>query len=356
MSFSELNSVEYFIIQQLSGINLNADDTVSEPQAVYGLQWHYLPASALLREQAEILVESELKKALIRINPHIAQQPDRADEVIYKLRTILLSVNSIGLVRANEEFSKWMKGEMTMPFGENYSHVSVRLIDFDNLNNNHYQIVNQLHVRNRETKIPDIVLFINGIPVVVGEAKTPVRPAVSWLDGAHEIREVYENTVPSLFVPNILNFATDGKNFYYGAVRTPLEYWSPWRIEDNSDEFSKLLGLHEVGKQIKHLLHSKTLLDIFYHFSIFTTNKRRQRIKIICRYQQYEGANLIVERVKDNKVKKGLIWHFQGSGKSLLMLFAAQKLRREPALKSPTVIIVVDRIDLDTQIAGTFNA
>ncbi|KAA6343146.1 Type I restriction enzyme EcoR124II R protein [termite gut metagenome] len=356
MSFNELNSVEHFIIQQLSGVNLNAGNIAAEPLAPYGLQWHYLPASALLREQTEVLVESELKKALIRINPFIAQQPDRADEVIYKLRTILLSVNSMGLVRANEEFSKWMKGEMTMPFGENYSHVSVRLIDFDNLNNNHYQIVNQLHVRNRETKIPDIVLFINGIPVVVGEAKTPVRPAVSWLDGAHEIHEVYENTVPSLFVPNILNFATDGKDFYYGAVRTPLEYWSPWRIEDNSDEFSKLLGLHEVSKQIKHLLHSKTLLDIFYHFSIFTTNKRRQRIKIICRYQQYEGANLIVERVKDNKVKKGLIWHFQGSGKSLLMLFAAQKLRREPALKSPTVIIVVDRIDLDTQIAGTFNA
>ncbi|KAA6332776.1 Type I restriction enzyme EcoR124II R protein, partial [termite gut metagenome] len=114
MSFNELNSVEYFIIQQLSGVSLNAGDVVSEPQATYGLQWHYLPASSLLREQTEVLVESELKKALIRINPFIAQQPDRADEVIYKLRTILLSVNSMGLVRANEEFSKWMKGEMTM--------------------------------------------------------------------------------------------------------------------------------------------------------------------------------------------------------------------------------------------------
>ncbi|MDR0348027.1 MAG: HsdR family type I site-specific deoxyribonuclease [Tannerella sp.] len=356
MSFNELNSVEYFIIKQLSGVNLNSSNRVAESHASYGLQWQYLSATLLMREQTEILVENELKQALIRINPEIAAQPDRADEVIYKLRTILLSVNSIGLVRANEEFSRWMRGDMTMPFGENYSHVTVRLIDFDNLNNNCYQIVNQLHVRNRETKIPDIILFINGIPVVIGETKTPVRPSVSWLDGAHEIREVYENAVPALFVPNILNFACDGKDFYYSAVRTPLEYWSPWRIDDDSDELLKLVGLNEIGKQIKNLLRPKVLLDIFRHFSIFTTNKQRQRIKIICRYQQYEGANRIVERVKENKLKKGLIWHFQGSGKSLLMLFAAQKLRREQALKSPTVIIVVDRIDLDTQISGTFNA
>jgi type I restriction enzyme R subunit len=356
MPFNELNSVEHFIIERLSGVNLNERDSVREAVTSYGLQWEYLPAAEMLREQTEILVESELKQALVRINPEIAAQHDRADEVIYKLRTILLSVGSIGLVRANEEFSKWMRGDMTMPFGENYSHAPVRLIDFDDLNNNRYQMSNQLHVRNRETKIPDIILFVNGIPVVVGEAKTPVRPAVSWLDGAHEIREVYENAVPALFVPNILSFACDGREFYYGAVRTPLEYWAPWRIDDDSDELSKLVGLNEIGKQMKNLLHPKTLLDIFRHFSIFTTNRQRQRIKIICRYQQYEGANRIVERVKENKVKKGLIWHFQGSGKSLLMLFAAQKLRREPALKSPTVIIVVDRIDLDAQIAGTFNA
>ncbi|MDR2384608.1 MAG: HsdR family type I site-specific deoxyribonuclease [Tannerella sp.] len=356
MSFNEQNSVEYFIIQQLSGINLNRPGIAAEPQSSYGLQWQYLPATSLLREQTEILLENELKKALIRINPDIAPQPDRADEVIYKLRTILLSVGSIGLVRANEEFSKWMKGEMTAPFGENYSHVSVRLIDFDNLRNNSYQIVNQLHVRNRETKIPDIVLFVNGMPVVVGEAKTPVRPAVSWLDGAHEIHGIYENTIPALFVPNILNFACDGKTFYYGAVRTPPEYWSPWRREEHTDHLSEWAGLQDTGAQMKDLLHPKILLDVFRYFSIFTTNKRRQRIKIVCRYQQYEGANRIVKRVKENKVKKGLIWHFQGSGKSLLMLFAAQKLRRESALRNPTVIIVVDRVDLDTQIAGIFNA
>ena len=247
MPFTELNSVERFIIQQLSGVALN-NHTVADPQASYGIQWQYLLASELLREHSEVLVESELKKALVRLNPDIAAQPDCADEVIYKLRSILLTVNSVGLVRANEEFSKWMKGDMTMPFGENYSHETIRLIDFEDLNNNFYQIVNQFHIRNRETKIPDIVLLINGLPVVIGEAKTPVRPAVSWMDGAYEIHNVYENTVPALFVPNLFSFATDGKELFYGAVRTPLEFWCPWRIEDENDTLYQLMGLGEVGK------------------------------------------------------------------------------------------------------------
>ena len=98
------------------------------------------------------------------------------------------------------------------------------------------------------------------------------------------------------------------------------------------------------------------VLDLLANFTVFATDTKKRRIKIICRYQQYEGANQIVERVVAGHPKKGLIWHFQGSGKSLLMVFAAQKLRLHPALRNPTVLIVVDRIDLDTQITGTFNA
>ena len=92
------------------------------------------------------------------------------------------------------------------------------------------------------------------------------------------------------------------------------------------------------------------------NFTSYATHKGKQRIKIVARYQQYEGANKLVERVVAGQPKKGLIWHFQGSGKSLLMLFAARKLRLHPALKNPTVVIVVDRVDLDSQISSTFYA
>lgn len=356
MAFTELNAVEHYIIHQLTGVNLN-DSTVSESALLpYSGRWQFQTADQLGRGINEVLVESHVKQALVRLNPEIAANPDLADEVIYKLRAILISVNQIGLVKANEEFFKWLTGEKTMPFGENNRHVPVRLLDFDNFTNNQYVVTQQFRVHHRETKIPDVVLLINGIPLVVGEAKTPIRPSVSWLDGAHEIHDIYENAVPQLFVPNILSFATEGKELFYGAVRCPLEFWAPWRLENDEEQIAKSLGLGEVGKELNDLLKPSRLLDIMRNFSLFTTNKKKQRIKIIPRFQQYEGANKIVDRVTEGKVKKGLIWHFQGSGKSLLMVFAAQKLRRAPALKSPTVIVLVDRTDLDTQISGTFNA
>ncbi|MBL7906155.1 MAG: HsdR family type I site-specific deoxyribonuclease [Bacteroidales bacterium] len=355
MSFTELNSVENYIIHQLTGVNLN-QNAVAELNATYGSLWKYKSAEALNRGVNEVLDEAELKAALIRLNPEISNRHELADEVIYKLRAILISVSQMGLVKANEEFFKWMSGDKTMPFGENNRHVPVRLIDFEVITNNTFMLTNQYRIHHRETKIPDIVLLINGIPVIIGEAKTPIRPSVSWLDGAHEIHDVYENAVPQLFVPNILSFATEGKELYYGAIRCPLELWAPWRIESDEDALAKRLGLGEIGKELSDLLNPQRLLDILQSFSLFASNKKKQRIKIICRFQQYEGANLIVRRVKEGLIKKGLIWHFQGSGKSLLMVFAAQKLRRDPELRSPTVIVLVDRTDLDTQITGTFNA
>jgi len=356
MAFTELNSVEHYIINQLTGVNLNLGQVAEKPMQPYGAEWQFQSPEQLGRGVNEVMVESQVKEALVRLNPEIQAKPELADEVIYKLRAILISVNQIGLVKANEEFFLWLTGEKTMPFGENNRHVPVRLIDFENLSNNQYVITNQYRIHHRETKIPDIVMMINGIPVVVGEAKTPIRSSISWLDGAHEVHNIYENAVPQLFAPNILSFATEGKELFYGAIRCPLEFWAPWRLEDDDDAVSKSLGLGEVGKELNDLLKPARLLDIMRNFSLFTSNKKKQRMKVIPRFQQYEGANKIVQRVIEGKVKKGLIWHFQGSGKSLLMVFAAQKLRREAALKSPTVIVLVDRTDLDTQISGTFNA
>ena len=355
MAFNELNSVEHYIIHQLSGVNLNSSVPQDAP-AAYGLQWQYKSPSELNRSVNEVMLENDLKEALIRLNPEINARPELADEVIYKLRAILILVNQEGLVRTNEEFFKWLSGDKTMPFGENNRHVPIRIFDFEKPTLNTYIVTNQYRIHHRETKIPDIVLFINGIPVVVGEAKTPIRPSVSWLDGAFEIHEVYENAVPQLFVPNILSFATEGKALYYGSIRCPLDFWAPWRLEDEDETLARRLGLGEIGKEMADLLNPIRLLDILQNFSLFTTNKKKQRSKVIPRFQQYEGANKIVERVIDGRIKKGLIWHFQGSGKSLLMVFAAQKLRRVAALKSPTVIVLVDRTDLDTQISGTFNA
>lgn len=132
----------------------------------------------------------------------------------------------------------------------------------------------------------------------------------------------------------------------------PIGLWGPWHTPFHKTEGS----LIDVKMSVEDMITPAKVVDIFQFFTIFATDKKYQKYKIICRYQQYEGANLLVDRVKAGYPKQGLIWHFQGSGKSLLMVFAAQKLRMIPELKNPTVVIVDDRIDLETQITATFNA
>lgn len=334
--FNEENTVERLVLDTLSGAG-----------------WRFMAADDVPRQHDNVLVESMVREALIRLNPEIRQQPERADEVLYNLRILLFSVQGEGLVRANELFAAWLRGEKSMPFGENGEHTPVRLLDFDNLANNEYVITSQWVYPVREGgRRFDIVLLINGIPLVIGEAKSPVRPAVSWLDGASDIHNGYEQSVPQMFVPNVFSFATEGKCYRYGSVRMPVGMWGPWHEGDDRSEGS----LAHVQRAVRAMLRPRVILDILQNFTLFATDKKHRRIKIICRYQQYEAVNLIVARVIAGKPRKGLIWHFQGSGKSLLMVFAAQKLRMHEALGNPTVMIVVDRIDLDTQITATFSA
>lgn len=352
--FNEENTVEQLLIDALC--KLDAPTLPDDLFAYYSGSikcWRFVAPEGVPRAFDQVLVEPWLHDALLRLNPEIAAQPDRADTVFYHLKAILMSVQGDGLVRCNELFAQWLRGEKSMPFGENNEHTPVRLIDFENLSNNDYVVTNQWVYPTKEGgRRLDVVLLVNGIPLVIGEAKTPVRPAVTWVDGASDIHNGYEKSVPQLFVPNVFSFATEGKCFRYGSVRMPLELWGPWHDPENKSEGTLL----DVQRSARSMLQPHIILDLLQNFTLFGTDKKHRRIKIIARYQQYEGANLIIERVVAGRPKKGLIWHFQGSGKSLLMVFAAQKLRMHPKLGNPTIIIVVDRIDLDTQITATFNA
>jgi type I restriction enzyme R subunit len=357
MTFNESNTVEALIRDLLCG-GLTQYTAVGPGLArrnrkISGLGWHFLSAANLPRKPHEVLVEDHLSEALIRLNPSIAAQPDRVDDVLCRLRAIVMTVRDTGLVKANEELAAWLLGERSMPFGENGEHVTIRLIDFDDLEQNQFVVTQQFIVRaGKMEKRADLVLLVNGIPLVVIEAKTPVRASESWLDGALQIHEDYERTVPELFVPNVFSVATDGKEYRYGAVRMPVELWGPWRLEEEDE----LPAMAHVEKAVHSMLRPSVVLDLLSGFTAYATHKGKQRIKIIARYQQVEGVNRIVDRVVAGQPRKGLLWHFQGSGKSLLMLFAARKLRLHPALKNPTVLVVVDRIDLDSQISGTFYA
>jgi type I restriction enzyme R subunit len=332
LTFTEQNSVENYIRDLL-----------------VHLGWKFIPSNELQRQDSEVLVEELIKEALIKLNPEIKEDPIKAEEILYRLRAIILSVRGVGLVKTNEEFTKWLQNEKTMPFGERGEHVSIKLIDYENPRNNQFIVTTQFKFTTNQSRRADLVLIVNGIPLVIGEAKTPVRPAISWYDGAVQLEE-YQRSIPQLFVPNVFMFATEGKTYRAGAVKLPLEKWQPWKTTTDSSH------LNEVRKAVELMLRPEAVLDISKNFTVFSNEKGGQKIKVLCRYQQYEATKQIVERVLEGKIKKGLIWHFQGSGKSILMVYAAQQLRKEPKLKSPTVLVVVDRIDLNSQIGATFYA
>lgn len=337
----------------------NEDNTV-EQLFIASLKkngWKYIPAHELPRDCSDVIVEPMVKDALIRLNPEIADDPSRADEVIYKLRAMLQPFPSDNLVAQNEAFKKKLFEENSYPFGEDGRSTSISFFGTmtkEELAKNEYVVTNQweypVESKNGGKRL-DLVLLVNGFPVAIGELKTPVRNAISWLDGAQDIAD-YEKSIPEMFVPNVFNFASEGKCYRYGSVKMPLTKWGPWHTPYHKAEGN----LADVRISIEDMLTPEKVMDIMQFFTLFSTDKKHRKIKIICRYQQYEAANLIVERVKENKIKQGLIWHFQGSGKSLLMVFAAQKLRMIPELQNPTVVIVDDRIDLETQITGDFNA
>jgi type I restriction enzyme R subunit len=188
MTFTESNTVESMLIDLLTGRPPVAGPLTRDEQASYvtvgrsrrGVGWHYVAPAFLPRQPQDVMIEDYVRAALIRLNPSIAAQPERADEVIHKLRAIVLAVRADGLIRANEEFTAWLRGDRSMPFGPNHEHVTVRLIDFADLDANQYVATTQLTFRAgpAERRV-DIALFVNGFPLVIVEAKTPVRAAVS---------------------------------------------------------------------------------------------------------------------------------------------------------------------------------
>ena len=316
--------------------------------------WEYIPAENLPRNYSDVMVEPMVRDALIRLNPEIAANPSYADEVIIKLRPLFMQAKSSDLVTINEEFKNRIFEKNSFPFGKNHSFVPVKYFGMgskEEMAKNRYVVTNQwVYPYIEGGKRLDIVLLINGFPVVIGEIKTATREAISWVDGAEDIL-AYEKSIPGMFVSNIFNFASEGKRFRYGSINASVTHWGPWHVPEDKSEGT----VADVQRSISAMIKQETVLDIFRYFTIFSTDKKNRKIKIVCRYQQYEGANAIVERVIYGRPKKGLIWHFQGSGKSYLMVFAAQKLRMTAELNNATIIVVLDRVDLEKQIIATFS-
>ena len=370
MSFNEMNTIENALRDHLVGkpvtiqTGMVAEETAEYIASNRDLKWKYVHGENLVlygKQPQDVFVDTWLKETLCRLNKPLAANPDLADEVIHRLRGVLLEAGYSGLIRANEIFQDWLLGRVSMPLGKDGEHITIHLIDFDTPQNNHFVVSQQVQFTGTRDCYFDLVLYVNGLPLVVGEVKTPVRDAISWQDGAADFlggQKHYWENQKAFFVPNLLCFASEGKTFYYGAIGARFKNWAPWHSTEEREEIPQ--DMRTVLKSAERLLHPKTLLEILQSFVVFSTVKQGEgkpsfKIKILPRYPQYEAAKAIVERVKTQDARQGLIWHFQGSGKSLLMLFAAQMLKADPDLKNPTVVVVVDRVDLDSQINSVFN-
>lgn len=338
--FNEENTVEHMLIDSASKCG-----------------WSYVEPHNVPRLTDEVLVVEWLMEALLALNPIT---PDQAEQVIYKLRACITTGGAADdLVTANDKFRRLLFEENSYPFGDNGDNINIKFFSENpKVYKNRYVVTNQWEFPRKSKeggKRLDLVYVINGIPMVIGEAKTPVKASVTWADGASDILH-YQKSIPEMFVSNILTFASEGKDLQYAGIGCPIDKWGPWY----ADEERKKGTLAEVEHNYLSLMSPERLLDIYRYYTVFTGTSSGRKIKIVCRYQQYLGGEAIVQRVlntyKNGKgPRKGLIWHFQGSGKSWLMVFAAQKLRRQECLKAPTVVIVDDRIDLEDQITGDFT-
>ncbi|MFF3943828.1 type I restriction endonuclease subunit R [Streptomyces sp. NPDC001902] len=343
--FSEKDTVQAFVTDRLTAL----------PELAWVRQ-----GTQPDRAEQDVLVESELRDALVRLNPTISTDPELADEVLYRLTALIRSARGEGVVKANEDFRSWLLGEKSMPFGPDHEYVSIHLVDFDDPTRNRYHLSTEVvFCRGATRRRFDHVLWVNGIPLVVGEAKSATRAGITWADGVLQL-DGYQDDVPEFFVPNALCFAIDGRDLRYGSLRLPLHLWSPWWSPGLRKQYPEP-GPDYLRQAVDGLLSPSTLLDIIRNFTVYSTDDRHRKIKNICRYQQYEAGRRMADRAAaaahdPDAPRQGLVWHFQGSGKSLLMVFTAQALRTDPRTGAPTVLIVVDRLDLDTQITSTFGA
>jgi len=343
--------------------------TVEKPiiKALQKLGWDYIKPEQnkeLRNNATDFFIFPHLKKAILKLNENKGITEEHADAIINKLKRL----------NDNEEFYYWLKGERSFKPASDKKNVTISLIDFKTIANNDFTVTNQYtcpvtdHSTTNDKNIrPDIMLLVNGIPISLIECKVLSTDGSNVREGHKQLTR-YQEVCPDLFFPNVFNISTDGFKLKYGSTGSPYRYFAEWKdktgfpeeiledsafkayAEENKKEFNPF-----IDHQVWGLLNKKNFLDLIQNFVVFET-REGTTVKKIARYQQFRAVNKIVDRVIKGEMKTGLIWHTQGSGKSLTMLFTAWKLRKLTELNNPTVLIITDRIDLDNQIADTFDA
>jgi type I restriction enzyme R subunit len=306
----------------------------------------------------EIVLKDRLQQAINRLNPTIP-----ADAINQAQREIF-NIASSDLLNNNEIFHKYLTEGITVEYQKNGETRGepVNLIDWHNIDNNDFLVVNQFTViEDNHNRRPDLVIFINGLPLVVIELKNAVDEKAN-LRAAYNQLQTYKREIPSLFTYNALLVISDGLSARAGSLTADFNRFSAWKTPTGENHINELEIL------TTGLLNKQTLLDLIRHFTVFEKTRSEDlntgivsitTIKKIAAYHQYYAVNKAVESIikassQTGDRKGGVIWHTQGSGKSLSMVFLAGKLVLDPNLNNPTVVMLTDRNDLDDQLFDTF--
>jgi len=323
------------------------------------LGYHYLNGADISpdghsqeREYNEVVLKSRLQNAIALINPTVP-----ADAQEEALRKVLRS-DSPNLFHNNYQFHKYLTDGVDIEYrkGDRIAGDKVWLVDYENPENNEFLVINQFTIiEGSVNKRPDIILFVNGLPLVVIELKNAVDENATIKTAFNQL-QTYKQTIPSLFHYNALLIVSDGWDALYGSLTAPKQFFVPWKSIDGNVVADENMPQMEV--MAKGMLNKKVILDLIRHYIVFHQNKD-QITKIVPRYHQYFAVNKAVETTKkatavNGDQRAGVIWHTQGSGKSLSMVFYAGKLVL--ALNNPTLVVLTDRNDLDDQLFDTFTS
>ena len=312
----------------------------------------------------DVILIDRLTRQVTRINPTIP--PDARQQAIREI----FNIASPDLLNNNEIFHRYLTEGITVEYqkdGDTRGE-QVWLIDWKNLENNEFLAVNQFTViEDNHNRRPDLVLFINGLPLVIVELKNAADEKAN-LNAAYNQLQTYKREIPSLFTYNALLVISDGLLARAGSLTAGFNRFSMWKTPTGNitSGTAKLNDTNELEILTNGLLNRHTLLDLIRHFTVFEKSKSEApatgivsitTVKKVAAYHQYYAVNKAVESIvtaASSDGKGGVLWHTQGSGKSLSMVFLAGKLVVNPQLKNPTIVMLTDRNDLDDQLFDTF--
>ena len=299
----------------------------------------------------QVFLEERLRSSLHRLNP------DLPSAAIEDAVGVVMNASTPGLYAGNHELHRMLTLGVQVYWQQDGETKGARawLLDFDDPSKNDWLVVNQFTVLGKKERRPDLVIFLNGLPVAVFELKNPAtEEADVW--AAFRQLQTYKEEIPDLFRTNELLVASDGIYARLGSLTANEERFMAWRTIDGESK-DPLGHFSELETLIRGLFGKEHLLDYLRHFIVFDVTNSA---KLIAAYHQFHAVRAAVDQVliassKDGDGKGGVVWHTQGAGKSLEMTCLAGKLMTHPAMKNPTLVIVTDRNDLDGQLYGTFS-